>query len=151
MGKPTGMYFMKRIIWIKTHIYIYTSMKMILLSNLSERIFPAKKSQLVGQVMCYSWLQMKYLHTQKKHRMKCLRGQRPISGKTYFRHICCAIWNIWEKQLAQYPPIPGTHDAMIRSVLRQNDVATSFWRNDNVTYCVVCPLRCYLLVHRLWP
>ena len=44
---------------------IHISIKVILISNYSERISPTKKNQLVGQVMYYSWLQMKYLHTKK--------------------------------------------------------------------------------------
>ena len=32
------------------------------------------------------------------------------------------------------------HDAMITSIFWQNNVSTSFWRNNDAKYCIVCPL-----------
>ena len=55
--------------------------------------------------------------------------------------ICCTpqdtrsheCWRLLKKDTFQW-----THDVMITSLLRQNDVATSFWRNNDViiTSCV---------------
>ena len=109
--------------------YIYISIKVILISNLSERIFSAKKSQLVWQVMYYSWLQMKYLHTKKTNCMKCLcdpDNRKRLECIKYRNKLTTSLriteekysqnertqkknktWNIWEKQLAQYPSLPA--------------------------------------------
>ena len=37
------------------------------------------------------------------------------------------------------------HDAMITLLSRQNDVVTSFWRDNDYIYCVVCPLGTVLM------
>ena len=44
-------------------------------------------------------------------------------------------WKMFFNKInAPYQPTQLTHDVKITSLLRQNDVATSFWRNDNVTF-----------------
>ena len=41
------------------------------------------------------------------------------------------------------------HDTIIASILRQNDVATLFWRHNKRFNCVVCPLGTASPVHRV--
>ena len=60
---------------------------------------------------------------------------------TITRCSCCFVIRTLLEQCCYQIAIPSdtpnvTHDAIITSLLRQNNVVTSFWRNN----CVVCPL-----------
>ena len=54
-------------------------------------------------------------------------------------NFCYLLWNFWQWVIRSNMALSQrTHDVMITSLLRQNDVAMSFWRNNDVviTSCV---------------
>ena len=56
------------------------------------------------------------------------------------RHKIRRILSESRKSMTNFPPFQWAHDAITASSLRQNDVATSFWRNDDVVIasCAHC-------------